>query len=407
MNRSWLIWLWVLVLVGPVALAQQRTVNLGFITATSGRMATFGAVAKQGAQTAITETNEAGAASGTKFIPFFEDAGKDVKAAENAFRKLVEKDKVDVVMGYVPDAVAPALAAMAERSQIPFFVIGAQSMALTGDQCNRFTFRLSPSSVHNAKTAALLASWTKARTWTTVATDDAGNRELWDLFKKYTSRLKKGTSFAADSSAAFVSAENPDLEAVAKSIIRSKAEGVLISLPGGLFVDFIRKGDATKLFDGKREVVVVNGSLAQLLALGLEMPEGIWWSTPYWYQASWSPANRAFAHNYEAVFGAPPSWEAQSAYAAVKIYAAALQKAKSSDKKAVVGALEGLVADMPVGKTLIRPADHQSVCPTMGGKTARIGVTDRKYRFRSLATMMLFRVKEISDPDVEKGCNMR
>ncbi len=370
-------------------------------------MATFGAVAKQGAETAVNELNQAVAAGGTKFNPFFEDAGKDAKTAEAAFKKLVEKDRADVVMGYVPDAIAPALAAMAERSQIPFIVIGAQSTALTGDQCNRFTFRLSPSSVHNAKTAALLASWTKARTWTTIATDDVGNRELWALFKKYTSQLNKGTSFAADASASFIGGESPDLDAVAKSVIRSKVEGMLISLPGGLFVDFIRKGDACGLFDGKREVVVVNGSLAQLLALGLEMPEGIWWSTPYWYQASWSPANRSFAQKYEAVFGAPPSWEAQSAYAAVKIYAAALQKAGSSDKKAVVTALEGLVADMPVGNILIRAADHQSVCPTMAGKTARIGVTNRKYRFRSLATMMLFRVKEISDPDVEKGCNMR
>jgi branched-chain amino acid transport system substrate-binding protein len=69
--------------------------------------------------------------------------------------------------------------------------------------------------------------------------------------------------------------------------------------------------------------------------------------------------------------------------------------------------LEGLDLELPVGRLVIRAEDHQAVTHSMGGKTARIGVTERKWRFRSLAAMMLFRVKEISDPALERGCNMR
>jgi branched-chain amino acid transport system substrate-binding protein len=75
-------------------------------------------------------------------------------------------------------------------------------------------------------------------------------------------------------------------------------------------------------------------------------------------------------------------------------YKAAAEKAKSTDKKAIAAALEGLTVEVPVGTITIRAEDHQAVQDGTWGMTA----ADPAYDIRILKPMRTFPGGEITPP---------
>ena len=87
----------------------------------------------------------------------------------------------------------------------------------------------------------------------------------------------------------------------------------------------------------------------------------------------------------------------------MKAYAAAVRKAGTTDKKAVVKALEGLSLDLPVGHVTIRAGDHQAVIDGCWGVASEF---DPKVRCRVLEPMKIFPGEEITPPVDQTGCKM-
>ena len=98
-----------------------------------------------------------------------------------------------------------------------------------------------------------------------------------------------------------------------------------------------------------------------------------------------------------------PDYNAHGAYAGVKTYVAAIEKAGSADKQKVIKALEGMVIDLPQGKTVIRAGDHQAVMESAWGMTEEF---DGKFRCRMLKPLKIFSGDEITPPVEETGCKM-
>jgi len=406
MTRVVLTFMSVLLLAATVVSAQQP-LKLGFIFEMSGRIGFAGQIAKQGAQLAMDEINKSGGVNGRQVTGVFEDSKHDPRDAVKAFTKLTEADRVEVVIGVLSDEIAPQMVQLAKQHQIPLIITGAQTQVVTGKQCNRYTFRICPNSRQNSKIGAILAARTQAKLWTAIASDHTAGRELWTNFRTQLREMRPDASFVEGSGLEFVKSESADWESSIHAVKKSGAQGVFIYLYGGDFIDFVKKGNSLGLFDGNREFVAVMGSLAELLGLGGSMPEGIWWSTPYWFQASRSPINTKFVETYEAQYGVPPSWQAHFSYGGVKAFSEAVRKAGTSEASAVVAALEGMTIDLPVGKVVIRPQDHQAIMHAMAGQTARMSVTQRKRSFRGLSSMILLRTKEFVEPEADIQCRLK
>lgn len=62
------------------------------------------------------------------------------QAAQQNMQKLIEEEKVSAIIGGASGATALALAALAKRSKMPFITLSGAA-ALTGKDCNRYTFR--------------------------------------------------------------------------------------------------------------------------------------------------------------------------------------------------------------------------------------------------------------------------
>ena len=391
-------------LTGGSGIASEKPVKIGFVYIMSGPFATYGQFAKQGAELAIDELNKAGGIGGRKVEALFEDSTGKPDVGIRVIRKLVYENEVDIVMGIDSSGVASAVAPVMNELKTPLIITHAATPDVTGDKCNRYTFRVSLNVNQNMAMAAAVASELKAKTWTTAGPDYSFGYQSWEYFQKYLSMKKPDTQFLPKSEVAFSPSATTDFSSFISKIMNSKADGVLISLWGGNLIDFVRQASDMGFFDGKREVLMTLGAATEVLyALKDKMPEGLWVGTRYWFQANDTPVNKAFVDAYFKRFAVYPSYNAHGAYAAVKAYAAAAGKAGSVDKEKVIDALEGLSLDLPVGKITIRPEDHQAVTDGVWGKTA----SDPDMPIRILKPIKFFPGKDITPPVDETGCHMK
>jgi len=119
-----------LTLTSTLAMAQQGVspteITLGTILDLSGPLAGFGKQARLGMLLAVDEINETGGINGRKLKLLVEDDGYDPKKAVLAAQKLVNQDKIFMMMGHI--GTAQNMAAMPvqfEKNVINFFPITA------------------------------------------------------------------------------------------------------------------------------------------------------------------------------------------------------------------------------------------------------------------------------------------
>ncbi len=119
-----------LALASAVSNAQQGVsateITLGSIQDLSGPLAGFGKQARLGMMLAVDEINEIGGINGRKLKLLVEDSGYDPKKAVLAAQKLVNQDKIFIMLGHI--GTAQNMAAMPvqfDKNVINFFPITA------------------------------------------------------------------------------------------------------------------------------------------------------------------------------------------------------------------------------------------------------------------------------------------
>lgn len=380
-----------------------ETLKIGFVYIMSGALSTYGQFAKQGAEMAIDEINNAGGIMGKKVEGVFEDSAGKADVALRAIRKLVYQDKVDILVGIDSSGVAQTIVPSIAQMKTPLIITHAATPSVTGPLCNRYTFRISLSMDQNVKAAAKIANELNVKKWTTVGPDYAFGHESWDSFKKYLSEINPKAEFETDANTAFPPANTTDYSSYITKIMNLKSDGVFISLWGGNLIDFIRQAREMGFFNSGKTVIMSLGAATEVLsAVGDKMPEGIWVGTRYWFLANNSEINKNFYTNYYKRYGVYPSYNAHGAYGAVYAFKAAVEKAKSSDKEAVANALENLTIEIPAGVITFRKGDHQAITDAHWGKTAK----SNDYPHMILSPVRIFKGEDITPAIEETGCKM-
>lgn len=378
-------------------------VKIGFTYIMSGPFSAYGQFARQGADLAIEEINAMGGIDGRQLEGHFEDSTGKADAALRAIRKLTYQDKVDMLIGLDSSGVAKTVVPSIEKMKMPLIITHAATPDVTGSVCNKYTFRISLNLAQNVKAAAMLAKETGAKKWSTVGPDYAFGHQSWEYFEKYLAELNPEASFMSKEEVAFPPFKTTDFSSYITKVMGSKPDGVFISLWGGNLIDFVRQASQMGFFKGEFEVLFSLGAATEVLtALGDKMPEGLWVGTRYWFLANDSEQNKNFVQAYTAKYEAYPSYNAHGAYAAVYAYKAAVEKAGSTDKDAVVAALEGLKLNLPTGEVEFRKEDHQAVTDAHWGKT----VVDPGYDHLILKPIKVFKGTDVTPDVANTGCTM-
>lgn len=389
-------------LVAAPAQAQEDPIRIGAIYIMSGTPAIYGQFAERGLQLAIEEINAAGGVLGRPLEYRLEDSQIKADAAIQAARKLVFQDQVDVLMGLDSSGVATGVVPTVPSLGKPFLITHAATPDVTGKLCNRYTFRLSVNISQNTKAAAEIAAETGAKKWSTIGPDYAFGHQSWEFFGGYLKELVPDAVLMEDT--AFPRFGNEDFTPFINSVMAAEPDGVLVSLWGGDLVNFIRQANDLGFFDQDFEVLMTLGGATEVMsALGENMPEDVWVGTRYWFGAHDNPMNNAFVKAYHERNGAPPSYNAEGAYAAVYAFKAAIEKAGSTDAEAVVDAMSGLTFMAPNGELTLRAGDHQAVVGPTWGKTAGMNAT---YGVRDLDPQRTFDGDAVTPPVEETGCSL-
>ena len=381
-----------------------KPIKIGYVYIMSGPFSTYGQFAKKGAELAIEEINNSGGILGRPVKGYFEDSTGKPDVALRAIRKLVFQEKVDFLVGLDSSGVAKTVVPSIPKLKTPLIITHAATPDVTGKLCNKYVFRISLNLAQNVKSAAILASQTGAEKWTTIGPDYAFGHQSWEYFQKYLKQLNPNAKFFSDSEVAFPPFKTSDFSSYITKLMKSNPDGVFISLWGGNLIDFVRQAKDMGFFNGKYKVLMSLGGATEVLtALGDKMPDGTWVGTRYWFLANNSKLNRKFVRSYHEKYGAYPSYNAHGAYSATYAYKKAIEKANSTDKMAVINALEGLKIELPTGPVEIRAADHQAVTNGHWGQTFKL----EEMPLSILAPVKIFKGVDVTRPIEETECKMK
>jgi branched-chain amino acid transport system substrate-binding protein len=142
--RSMLIWLLMgVVLASGIACkkdeSQAKELRLGVNVPLSGSLTPYGKGARDGAELAVKQINDAGGIGGKKIVLFVEDNKGDTTSTRNAFKKLAEIDNVVAVIGPVTSTCALGAKMDADKDKVPMISPTATNDTVTAN--TQYVFR--------------------------------------------------------------------------------------------------------------------------------------------------------------------------------------------------------------------------------------------------------------------------
>jgi len=300
-----------------LALAAVPTLKVGIFLAMSGNTATFGTDTYGGMQVAIDEINKAGK---IKIVPVLEDEKSEPTDAANAVKKLINVDKVNVVLGSVASSNTNAAAPIAQAAKVPLISPASTNVNVTknGDYISRICF------IDDFQGTSLAKFATEELKATTAAivTDSASDYSQ-GLAKSFKAEFeKRGGKIVTEVSYA---AKDQDFSS---QLTRIRTRNPSVIFAPGYYTEIGTMMRQAKRLKVKAPFLGGDGwSSSQLPGLAGDGIEGHYYSAHFFYQDP-NPAVQSFVKAYQARFKSVPSDMAALGYDSVKFLADAFARNK-------------------------------------------------------------------------------
>lgn len=118
---------------------KNNTIKIGGIAPLSGGVAVYGTECKNGIDLAVEEINAAGGINGQKIEFICEDDEGDSAKSVNAYKKLVTKDRVKVIIGSLTSGCTMAITNLAQAQKVVQIAPAATAVAIT--DAGNYVFR--------------------------------------------------------------------------------------------------------------------------------------------------------------------------------------------------------------------------------------------------------------------------
>jgi len=327
----------------PWVRAQPAPLKVGLMLPYTGTYAALGNAITNAFKLYVAEKGGKLAGRDIEYV-VLDDESEPAKAVDNANR-IVNRDKVDVLVGTVHSGVQAGMVKVARESGVLSIIPNAGFGAATGALCARNIFRTSFS---NWQTIHALGKvmWDKGhKTAAWITHKYAAGEEMFGGFKE--GYEKVGGRIVKDLWLPF---PNVEFQALITEIAAAKPDAVACFFAGGAAVKFVKDYDAAGL---KNKIPLYgNGFLTDgtLQAQGASA-QGIY-TTLHYADSLDIPKDKEFRLNYAKAYKLQPDVYAVQGYDAAQLLDIGLKAAKGDVKnqKAMVAAMEGVVIDSPRGK---------------------------------------------------------
>jgi len=335
--------------------AQAENIKIGHVTPLTGFLGALGGWAQLGIKMAAEEINASGGVMGRKIELISEDSVNPSTGATKA-QRMLERDKVDVLLGEISSATATAISQVAARNKRLFMATGPRSDTLRGKNCNRYLFCTDiPNTVMvNAVGQTLLRqNMVKGKKFFTLTADYVFGHDLLRAAKAF---------FAANDATLLgdelIATNVTDFSPYMLKIRQAKPDVVCCNLAGNQVTNLVKQYAE---FGLPFPMVGFNLNTADAWAAGQGNLSGTW--PTVWYHTLDVPASKAFVAAFSKKYGKPPENHAWIEYIALKLMAQAMSEAKSTDSENLIAYFEkGAKFDiLKARNAYFRAWDHQLV----------------------------------------------
>lgn len=335
-------------------------IKIGFVFSMTGGAAVYGASQKEGAQLAVDQINAAAGSSGLKIVPIFEDDASVPQQGTNVFNKLINGDKVSLIIGPTLSNTAKITDPIAQKAGVPVLAISNTIAGITeiGDYIFRNSLTENVVIPHTVKVAKEKLGLKKVAIL--YGNDDAMTKATYEVFKKNLQaagiQILSEQTFAKgdrDFSPQLtqIKAQNPD--AIIAAALAEEASGIVSQARQLGIPKTVRILGGNGL--NSPGLIKNAGAAAEGVIVGAA-----------WNVSSTAPLNVKFVNDYTKKFNHSPDQFAAQAYAGVYIvYQAAKASGGGQDRKALRDALAKTKnLDTVLGRfsfTAGRDADHSII----------------------------------------------
>ncbi len=317
----------------------NEVVKIGLITAETGDIAQYGMAVENAVKLAADQINEAGGIDGKEIKLVIYDNKGDAQESVTLFRRLVNNDKIDALVGPVISGTTLAVAPLAEESKIPMITPTATALNVTPDY--DYVFRACYTDPYQGSILAKyavkeLGAKNIAVLYNTGSDYSVG---LAEVFKKV----------AEDGGAKVVNYEgytNDDVD------FNAVLTNVKANNPDVIFIpDYYNKVGviATQIKELEIDATLLGpDGWDGVQTEYIEAVEGGYFGNHY-YSGDESKAVKDFVDAYTAKYSETPNALAALGYDAMKIMANAIDQADSTDNEKILEQLKQTSLDLATG----------------------------------------------------------
>ena len=350
------------VVAGVIALAgasAQAEIRLGVLYPIAGTGAVYGVPAMFGHDLAVDEINAAGGVLGQELATFKRDTKLKPAAAAAAAKELITKDGVNVLIGGLSSAVGLAISEVARQEKVVYIATIPKTIQMTTTKLHDHVFRTASHTDFEGDAMAQLVAQLGIEKLCDIQLDYAYGHDLGAGIVRGLARHAPDVELVIELRPKLGAT---DYNAFISQILGAECDGITSGLWGSHFVNFAQQAKPFGLFEQAK--YISGGEIASheiAGQMGEDYPDNVWSNTyELWYDHH-DPSHVEFqqAVAAKAETNETAMWPVL-AYIGVKFYAAAAEKAGSTESDAIAAALKGLSIDTPVGPRTISADDHQA-----------------------------------------------
>jgi branched-chain amino acid transport system substrate-binding protein len=303
--------------------AQADVIRIGHLTPVTGFLGPLGEFAQMGVKLAAEEINAAGGVLSRPVELVIEDSVNPQTASAKAER-LIERDKVAMIIGEISSASALAIGQVASRTKTVFINTGANSDVLRGASCNPFMFH-----IEAANSMMVLAvgnylkseNMIKGKKWYSLTADYAFGHDLFRVAKKFVT--ENGGEFIGEE---LVPTDATDFSPYLLKIRQAQPDIVASNLAGNQITNFIKQYAEYGL---QFPITGFGFDTAVAWGAGQGNFSGIW--PLIWHHLVDSPSSKKYVEAFTRKYGKPPENQSWGDYNSLRIVAQSFTELKSTD----------------------------------------------------------------------------
>jgi branched-chain amino acid transport system substrate-binding protein len=338
----------------------EEPIKIGLDNPLTGTYAALGKNELIGCQLALDQINAKGGILGRKVDLLVEDSTSgDAGTAVEKARKLIDRDKVDFLLGNINSALAAAMANVSFEKGVFHVVPGGHTDPITGTNCHWNVFRVCNTTQMEANAVAGTLIKTAGKKWYYITPDYAFGHTLQAGLEKASAALG-GTKVGGD----LTPLGTTDFSSYLIKAQAANPDVIIFLVAGDDAVNALKQAVQFGL-DKKFHIAGAQQELEVLLGLPPEARIGTWVFEWYWKQPNVPDVDAFVAEVKKRSGGHVPTARTWFGYAAMWTCQLAAAQAKSLDAVKMAKAMQGFklppeISLMPDG-AFYRAAQNQLI----------------------------------------------